>query len=95
VESVFNLLGEHENDLTYSLAWALSQSPHFLKGFIRTTLDGTLVTEASENLKNGDRIRDTQSNLLGVNFGFSRQKQLLTPRESRGTLIFHREGGQS
>ena len=39
VESVFNLLGEHENDLTYSLAWALSQSPHFLKGFIRSTLN--------------------------------------------------------
>ena len=35
VQSVFNLLGEHENDLTYSLAWALSQSPQFLKGFIR------------------------------------------------------------
>lgn len=39
VESVFNLLGEHENDLTYSLAWALSQSPQFLRGFIRSTLD--------------------------------------------------------
>lgn len=39
VESVFNLLGEHENDLTYSLAWALSQSPHFLKGFIQSTLN--------------------------------------------------------
>jgi hypothetical protein len=53
VESVFHLLGEHENDLTYSLAWALSQSPRFLTAFIRTTLGGTLVTEASENLKMG------------------------------------------
>ena len=39
VESVFNLLGEDENDLTYSLGWALSQSPRFLKGFIRRTLN--------------------------------------------------------
>lgn len=39
VESVFNLLGEHENDLTYSLAWALSQSQHFLKSFIQSTLN--------------------------------------------------------
>jgi hypothetical protein len=39
VRSVFHLLGEHENDLTYSLGWALSQSPQFLKGFIQSTLD--------------------------------------------------------
>ena len=39
VQSVFTLLGEHENDLTYSLAWALSQSPHFLKGFIHIALN--------------------------------------------------------
>jgi hypothetical protein len=38
VRSVFHLLGEHENDLTYSLAWALSQSHHFLRAFIRSTL---------------------------------------------------------
>lgn len=38
VQSVFHLLGEHENDLTYSLAWALSQSPEFLKAFVRDTL---------------------------------------------------------
>ncbi len=39
VRSVFHLLGEHENDLTYSLAWALSQSPEFLNAFLRRTLD--------------------------------------------------------
>ena len=38
VQSVFHLLGEHENDLTYSLGWALAQSPHFLKAFIQTSL---------------------------------------------------------
>ena len=39
VRCVFHLLGEHENDLTYSLAWALSQSPAFLQEFVRSTLD--------------------------------------------------------
>jgi len=39
VPSVFHLIGEHENDLTYSLAWALSQSPQFLRTLIRNTLD--------------------------------------------------------
>ena len=39
IKSVFQLLGEHENDLTYSLGWALSRSPQFLKEFIRSTLN--------------------------------------------------------
>ena len=38
VESVFNLLGEHENDITYSMAWALAQSPRFLSVFLRRAL---------------------------------------------------------
>lgn len=38
VESVFHLLGDHENDLTYSAAWALAQSPRFLNAFVRTTM---------------------------------------------------------
>jgi hypothetical protein len=41
VESVFHLLGEHENDITYSVAWALSQSPHFLLSiFVHFALGG-------------------------------------------------------
>jgi hypothetical protein len=39
IQSVFHLLGEHENDLTYSLAWALSQSPQFLKAFMHSRLN--------------------------------------------------------
>jgi len=39
IQSVFRLLGEHENDLTYSLAWALSQSPQFLRAFVRCALN--------------------------------------------------------
>jgi hypothetical protein len=38
VNSVFHLLGEHENDITYSVAWAMSQSPAFLNAFLKHTL---------------------------------------------------------
>ena len=34
VDSVFQLLGEKENDLTYSVAWALTKSQPFLKSFL-------------------------------------------------------------
>lgn len=34
VNSVFQLLGEKENDLTYSVAWGLAQSQSFLNGFL-------------------------------------------------------------
>lgn len=38
VPSVFHLLGEHENDITCSVAWALAQSPSFLKFFVHKAL---------------------------------------------------------
>jgi hypothetical protein len=38
VESVFDLLGEHENDITYSVAWALSQSRHSLSICVHSAL---------------------------------------------------------
>jgi hypothetical protein len=38
IDSVFRLLGKHENDITYSVAWALAQSPSFLNAFIRKTV---------------------------------------------------------
>lgn len=34
VQSVFNLLGDRENDLSFSLGWGLSQSRRFLQGFL-------------------------------------------------------------
>jgi len=46
VESVFHLLGEHENDITYSVAWALSQSPHFLSIFVHFALGVTTDSDS-------------------------------------------------
>jgi hypothetical protein len=34
INSIFQLLGEHENDISYSVAWALAQCPSFLQVFI-------------------------------------------------------------
>jgi len=34
IESVFQLLGDHENDITYSVGWALAHSPTFLQTFL-------------------------------------------------------------
>jgi hypothetical protein len=31
IETVFDLLGQKENDLTYALGWALAHSPKFLR----------------------------------------------------------------
>jgi hypothetical protein len=39
VDSVFQLLGEHENDISYSVAWALARCPSFLRGFLHHVLD--------------------------------------------------------
>ena len=38
VPSVFHLLGEYENDITYSVAWALANSRAFLDEFLKETL---------------------------------------------------------
>jgi hypothetical protein len=38
VQSVFSLIGENENDITFSIGWALSQSPGLLKNLLRKAL---------------------------------------------------------
>jgi hypothetical protein len=38
IESIFSLLGEKENDVTYSIGWALSRCPQFLQRFLQFAL---------------------------------------------------------
>lgn len=38
IETMFQLLGEKENDITYSIGWALYRSPAFLKEFLLATV---------------------------------------------------------
>src|SRR5437879_5335904 len=39
VPSVFNLLGRKENDITFSMGWALSRSPGLLGNFLQKALN--------------------------------------------------------
>lgn len=38
INSVFQLLGEKENDISYSVGWALANVPNFLEAFIKSTI---------------------------------------------------------
>ncbi len=38
INSVFQLLGHHENDISFSVAWALSKCPGFLEAFLTYTV---------------------------------------------------------
>jgi len=46
VETVFDLLGRDENDMTAALGWALARSPALLQGFV-----GRVVPGAVENVE--------------------------------------------
>ena len=39
IESIFQLLGEHENDMSYSLAWGLDQCHSFLEKFLSSIIN--------------------------------------------------------
>ena len=38
INSIFELIGDKENDISYSVAWALSKCPELLKEFIGQTI---------------------------------------------------------
>lgn len=45
VETIFELLGSDENDITYSIGWALSQSPEFLQALVKRVLPDLKKTD--------------------------------------------------
>src|SRR3989338_1573200 len=54
VDSVFQLLGERENDMSYSLAWGLAQCPKFLDKFLSAINQrNTELTEIEIYLQKG------------------------------------------
>jgi len=64
IESVFNLLGEHENHITYSVSWALAQSPRFLSAFLHEVLgpraDFSKVLIRLQHVERGAGITDIE-----------------------------------
>lgn len=73
IDSVFQLLGDHENDITYSVGWALAHSPAFLQTFIDAVaapgLQGAntvLRLQNSEQSEHGQGITDIEIEAAGL-----------------------------
>lgn len=69
VNSIFQLLGEHENDITYSVAWALAQSPSFLQTFLQKVVGRKAETNGVlirlQQYETGRGITDIEIELPG------------------------------
>jgi hypothetical protein len=48
LESIFELLGAKENDITFSIGWALAHSPGFLRRVVRSLFSVTSTEEVTE-----------------------------------------------
>lgn len=56
IESIFELLGDKENDITYSIGWAFANSPAFLDAFIKKVLPkASTIDEAVVLLQDSKR----------------------------------------
>jgi len=69
IDTVFQLLGDDENDLTYSVGWALYRSPAFLKEFLSSVIqfEGRVndVVLRLQHHKHGRGITDIELELPG------------------------------
>jgi hypothetical protein len=69
IDSVFELLGKDENDITYSVGWAMARSRFFLRQFVRETVGyGGDVWESAIRLQHFRRqggITDIEIELPG------------------------------
>ena len=54
VNTVFDLLGSKENDLTYSVGWAMKNVPAFTEGFLKDVFGGHPGEVLSINLQQAD-----------------------------------------
>lgn len=65
MKSVFQLLGEHENDISYSVAWGLTQCPSFLKVFLQSVLQWNGNVDEVEI-----RMQEYEKAMSSSTFGF-------------------------
>lgn len=69
IESIFELLGRDENDITYSVGWALHSSPAFLRRFLKETIhyegDLTEVTIRLQDYRKTQGITDIEIRMPG------------------------------
>ena len=72
VESVFSLLGQSENDITFSMGWALSRSPLLLRSFLQKALrtrrrfDLNRLVVALQEFQKGSGITDIEIRDAGL-----------------------------
>jgi hypothetical protein len=69
IDSIFQLLGEKENDITYSVGWALSRSPAFLSAFLKTVGEPTdridQITIRLQDYRKNQGVTDIEIELPG------------------------------
>jgi hypothetical protein len=70
IHSVFQLLGDHENDITYSVGWALARSPAFLQAFLDAmvvpSLDSSKAILRLQEYASGQGITDIEIEAAGT-----------------------------
>ena len=89
VETVFDLLGDKENDLTFSLGWGLSQSPTLVKALLSDVFSGEDVghvqaVRLQEHVR-GSGFTDIEVETLVDRPGF--QHVVITGRDAPQALI--------
>lgn len=64
IESIFELLGADENDITYSVGWTLAQSPRFLSTLLKTILptspQGNVTKISLQDFKQNGGVTDVE-----------------------------------
>jgi len=91
VDSVFSLLGENENDITFSLGWAFSRSPNFLKAFLRKMLPSHVRFDLNE-LEIVLQERKTKTGITDIEIRRKNQSGIhLIVEAKRGWSFPHRE----
>jgi hypothetical protein len=66
VETVFDLLGRKENDITYALGWGLAQAPPLMKAFLELAGAPTLGFEDAEVDLQLHRVEDSGSAITDI-----------------------------
>ena len=89
VESVFSLLGQAENDITFSMGWALSRSPLLLQNFLRKVLrrkhrcDLNQLVVALQEYQKGSGITDIEIRDAGLHVIIEAKRGWILPSQEQ------------
>jgi len=96
VQSVFSLLGENENDITYSIGWAFSRSPNLLFRFLETIFgdikdyDSEKFVISLQEHKTDSGITDIEIRGLDIHVIVEAKRGLWLPSEKQLRLYLPR-----